>query len=249
MAKNRSLIKIIGTLDDLTFYKGKEGYVVRTKGGVSKKRILNDPAFARTRENGAEFGHSARMGKLLRRSAIGLIEDAKDGRMTSRLTQVMARVKNEDLTSVRGERNVATGLATAEGKQVLKGFNFNSNAPLDSVLLTDYSLDTGTGEIELVDFSPMQHIAVPQGTTHLSLRSGFLNLDFATEVKDLELSPVTNLVLNSPVTTVKLTPAGVPTGTGYELFFLKIAFFQEINGIQYPLNNGAFNALQLVEVL
>lgn len=249
MAKNRSLIKIIGTLDDLTFYKGKEGYIVRTKGGVSKNRIKTDPAFARTRENGAEFGHIAHSGKLLRRSVIGLIEDAKDGRLTSRLMQVMARVKNEDLTSNRGERNVATGLATANGKQYLKGFNFNSDAPLDSVLLTDYSLDTATGEIELVDFSPMQHIAVPQGTTHVSLRSGFLNLDFATEVKDLELSPIQNLAVNSPSATVTLTPAAVPAGTGNELFFLKVAFYQEMNGTQYPLNNGAFNALQLVEVL
>lgn len=249
MAKNASIIKIIGTLDDLTFYKGKEGYIVRTKGGVSKNRIKTDPAFARTRENGAEFGHIAHSGKLLRRSVIGLIEDAKDGRLTSRLMQVMARVKNEDLTSNRGERNVATGLATANGKQYLKGFDFNGDAPLDSVLLTDYSLDTANGEIELVDFSPMQHIAVPQGTTHVSLRSGFLNLDFATEVKALELSPIHNLGLNSAAATVTLTPAAVPAGTGNELFFLKVAFFQEMNGIQYPLNNGAFNALQLVEVL
>ncbi len=49
MAKLKSLIKIEGTLDDLTFYKGKEGFLVRSKGGVSKKRINNDPAFARTR--------------------------------------------------------------------------------------------------------------------------------------------------------------------------------------------------------
>lgn len=249
MAKNKSIIKIIGTLDDLTFYKGKEGYIVRTKGGVSKNRIKTDPAFARTRENGAEFKHIAHSGKLLRRSVIGLIEDAKDGRLTSRLMHVMARVKNEDLTSNRGERNVATGLATANGKQYLKGFDFNGEAPLDSVLLTDYSLDTATGEIELVDFSPMQHIAVPQGTTHVSLRSGFLNLDFATEAKALELSPIVNLALNSAAATVTLTPAAVPAGTGNELFFLKVAFFQEMNGTQYPLNNGAFNALQLVEVL
>ena len=249
MAKNKSIIKIIGTLDDLTFYKGKEGYIVRTKGGVSKNRIKNDPAFARTRENGAEFKHIAHSGKLLRRSVIGLIEDAKDGRLTSRLMHVMARVKNEDLTSNRGERNVATGLATANGKQYLKGFDFNGEAPLDSVLLTDYSLDTATGEIELVDFSPMQHIAVPQGTTHVSLRSGFLNLDFATEAKALELSPIVNLALNSAAATVTLTPAAVPAGTGNELFFLKVAFYQEMNGTQYPLNNGAFNALQLVELL
>jgi len=46
-----------------------------------------------------------------------------------------------------------------------------------------------------------------------------------------------------------LTPAAVPVGTGQAFYFLKVAFFQEINGTQYPLNNGAFNALQLIEVL
>jgi hypothetical protein len=249
MAKNKSIIKIIGTLDDLTFYKGKDGYIVRTKGGVSKSRIMNDPAFARTRENGTEFGHIAHMGKLLRRSTIGLIEDAKDVRLSSRLVEVMARVKNEDLVSNRGERNVATGLTTVAGKQHLRGFDFNINAPLESVLLTDYSLNTGTGVIELVDFSPMQHVAVPQGTTHLSLRCGFLNLDFDSGTKDLEVSPIINMGVDSAAATVTLTPAGVPTGTGNELFFLKVAFFQEVNGTQYPLHNGAFNALQLVEVL
>ncbi len=35
MAKLKSIIKIEGTLDDLTF-KGKEGYLVKTKGGVCK---------------------------------------------------------------------------------------------------------------------------------------------------------------------------------------------------------------------
>ena len=78
MAKLRSLIKVEGTLDDLTFYKGKEGYLVRTKGGVSANRIKSDPAFARTRENGSEFGHCATSGKILRRAVINLIADAKD---------------------------------------------------------------------------------------------------------------------------------------------------------------------------
>ena len=52
MAKQSSLIKIEGTLDDLTFYKSADGYVIRKKGGVSKDQTLNYPAFARTRENG-----------------------------------------------------------------------------------------------------------------------------------------------------------------------------------------------------
>ena len=59
MAKLKGIIKLEGTLDNLTFYKAKEGYLVKTKGGVSKERIQNDPAFERTRENGSEFGSSA----------------------------------------------------------------------------------------------------------------------------------------------------------------------------------------------
>jgi hypothetical protein len=48
MGKSAGIIKIEGTLDGLTFYKSKDGYMVRTKGGVSKKRIMTNPAFART---------------------------------------------------------------------------------------------------------------------------------------------------------------------------------------------------------
>ncbi|MEE4247754.1 MAG: hypothetical protein V2I33_20315, partial [Kangiellaceae bacterium] len=131
MAKLNSLIKIEGTLDGMTFYKGKDGYLVRTKGGVSKNRINNDPAFARTRENGTEFGHSASMSKLLRQSISGLLSDAKDSRVSSRLTQTMSRVKNQDLTSARGQRQVAIGLATPEGRAWLKGFDCNVDANLD----------------------------------------------------------------------------------------------------------------------
>ena len=65
MARQNGILKITGKLDDLSFYKSKDGFLVRTKGGVSKDRINNDPAFVRTRENGTEFAESAYAGKLL----------------------------------------------------------------------------------------------------------------------------------------------------------------------------------------
>ena len=66
MAKLNGLLKIEGTLENLTFYKTQDGHLVKTKSGVSADRIANDPNFQRTRENGAEFGSSASAGKLLR---------------------------------------------------------------------------------------------------------------------------------------------------------------------------------------
>lgn len=249
MAKSKSLLNIEGTLGELTFYKDEDGYKVRTKGGVSKKRIEKDPAFVRTRENMNEFAQNATSGKQLRLAAVDLMADAKDKRVTSRLTKVMSQVKNQDTTSLRGQRKVSIGLSTPAGRAALKGFEFNGRSTLSSVLLSDYNLDLVTGEVSITDFIPAQRLNPPQGATHVSLSTGFLNLDFETGDKALELSNEVNLSINLTATTVTLIPAAAPAGTGNQLYFLKIAFFQEMNAVQYPLNNGAFNALQLIDVL
>jgi len=249
MAKQSSFLKIEGTLDDITFYKSKDGYLVRKKGGVSKNRINSDPAFARTRENGKEFGHSASSGKTLRRSILTLLNQSKDARVVSRVTKVMSQIKNADLTSPRGERQVAIGLATPEGKAFLKRFDFNNNALLDTVLLTEHTLDTVTGEITIPNLVPGKELGVPQGATHVSFTAGFLNLDFSTGDKDLQLSPETNTAINFTSSTVTLTPAGIPAGSGNSIYLIHIGFFQEVNGVQYSLNNGAYNTLNLLEVL
>jgi hypothetical protein len=51
MAKLKGIIKIKGTIGDITFYKSQGGYMAREKGDVDSKRIATDPAFQRTREN------------------------------------------------------------------------------------------------------------------------------------------------------------------------------------------------------
>ncbi|WP_166963667.1 hypothetical protein [Yeosuana marina] len=249
MAKYKSLFNVEGTLGEVTFYKGENGYFIRSKGGVSKNRILKDPAFARTRENLSEFGSTATSGKQLRKAIHGILADAKDSRTSSRLTQVLSKVINEDLTSVRGQRNVAIGLATAQEKSLLKGFNFNKRANLNSVLKASYTLDTATGEVSISNFIPNQQLAIPESATHVSMSCAFLNLDLSSDMADLQVSPVTNLLLNSISSTINLTPQEPATGTGQSFYFLKVTFFQDINEIQYPLNNGAYNALQLIEIL
>jgi hypothetical protein len=45
-----------------------------------------------------------------------------------------------------------------------------------------------------------------------------------------------------------LTPSTVPTGTGVNIYVLLLAFFQEVNGFKYLLNNGAYNVLHILEV-
>ena len=249
MARVRSLFNVEGTIGEVTFYKDKDGYKIKGKSGVSKERIMSDPQFARTRENISEFASIAKSGKQLRKAINPVMKNAKDSRVTSRLTKVMNQVKNQDTTSVAGERNVAVGIQSAAGKNWLRGFNFNGGAPLDAVLNAYWNLDTATGEITIDNLIPSEEINIPEGATHVTLSGAFLNLDFATEAKDLQVTNEVNLPINSTATPVTLTPAAVPVGTGQAFYFLKVTFFREINGIQSPLNNGAFNALQLLEVL
>lgn len=249
MAKLKGILTLEGTLQEMTFYKTQDGHLVKAKSGVSAKRLATDPAFARTRENWAEFGNAASGGKVLRDAVRNMIAAAADNRVTSRLTQVMARIKNLDTTSARGERTVAIGIATPEGKVLLKNFNFNNKAILGAVLYKPYSVDTATGVISITDLVPINEIAAPAGSTHFSMKSAFVIVDFVAGTSDVSYSNVENLPIDGTSTSITLTPDVVPAGTGTKLFLLQIEFFQEINAIQYSLKNGAFNALSIVEVV
>ncbi len=249
MARLNGILKIEGTLQEMTFYKTQDGNLVKTKSGVSGDRIANDPAFARTRENGTEFGASATAGKLLRDTIRVMVATASDNRITSRLTQVMTQIKNLDTTSVRGERSVDIGIATTDGKALLKNFNFNDKAILGAIMYKPYTVTTATGVIDIANLVPMNDIAAPSGTTHVSIKGAFAIVDFDLGTSDVSYTNVENLPVDGTSTNVTLTPAAVPTGTGTKLYLLQIEFFQEVNAVQYPLNNGAYNALAIVEIV
>ncbi|MDX2190412.1 MAG: hypothetical protein SFY32_11160 [Bacteroidota bacterium] len=248
MARQNGILKIKGTIGGMTFYKSQDGDLVREKGGVSGDRIANDPAFVRTRENGAEFGAAGKAGKLLRDSLRPLMLNAADGRVTSRVTTLMTDIIKLDTTSVRGLRTPAVGLAGAPGKALLKGLNFNINSILGSVLFKPFTVNTTTGVITITGLVPINDIAFPAGATHMTITGGYGNINFATGVMAVNLTNAVNLAINATAGTVTLTPTAVPAGTGTKVYMLKVEFFQLLNGVQYSLKNGAYNALAIVEV-
>lgn len=249
MAKANGILKIEGTVEDLTFYKKDGKNFVRRKGGVSKERIETDPSYVRTRENNSEFSISAGAGKMLRLALGSLVFKAKDSKLSSRMLKTMSVIKNYDGTSARGKRQVYEGLDTPEGKLALVGFDFNINAPLNSVLFAAYDLNTANGVMKIIGFIPLEQIRYPQGATHVSFQNGVLGIDFETEVSELALSTIENLPIDLTPTTITLTPSSIPTTTGVTLFLLSISFYQEVNGVQYSLKNEEYNVLQILEVV
>ncbi len=249
MARQNGLIKIKGTLDNVSFYKTKDGDLARMKTSVDGKRIANDPAFVRTRENGAEFGSSAKAGKLTRDNLRPISMNATDGRVVARMTKIMTDIKNLDTTSVRGQRNVGVAMATAQAKALLKGFEFNNAAMLSSMLFKPWAVNTSTGVISITGLVPTLDIIFPEGATHVSFSGAYANINYATGVADVKLTNVQNLPISGTSSVITLTPTAVPTGTGAKLFLLKIEFFQLVNAVQYSLKNGAYNALKIIDVI
>ncbi len=248
MGKLTGIIKFEGSFDGLTFYKSVDGYLVKGKSGVSKKRIMSDSAFVRTRENIREFSMNAKSGKAIRQSIGPFLHRAKDSKLSSRMVKLLHTIKNLDNSSVRGERLVRLGLDSSEGKRLLKGFDFNVQSPLTSVLHTPYSVDVVTGILSIPDLNPLEQLGIPEGATHVSFSCAFVAVDFETGLYDSCYSPAVILELDNTISTIILTPEGVLTGTGTRMYLLLIEFFQEVNGVQYSLRNGAFNVLNVVEV-
>lgn len=248
MAKLKGILKIQGTLDDLTFYKSGNDYLVRTKGGVDGDRIANDPNFQRTRENGSEFGRSATAGKVLRTALRNLMTNAKDRLVTSRLTRVMTQIKNLDTTNVRGERSAGVGINQDAGKSYLKGFNFNINAILTSIFFAQYSLSTENGELTISNLNPINDVVAPRGATHMAIKAGWTNVNFETGVFDTKISNIETFPIDSTIQNLNLEYEEQPVGDGCGFHLLHIEFYQEVNGDLYALRNGSYNSLSILEI-
>ncbi|MFV8339326.1 hypothetical protein ACNQGL_08635 [Flavobacterium sp. LB3P21] len=248
MARQKGIIKLKGTIGDITFYKTQDGHLAREKGGIDASRIASDPAFQRTRENGSEFGRAGKAGKLLRTALRPLLINSADGRMVSRLTQAMVKVIQADLVSDRGLRNVIDGEA-----ELLFGFEFNIRGKLGTSLYAPFvaTIDRVAGEItvDIASFIPSNMIAAPSGTTHFKIISGGAEIDFEAETYVVATSETAILPWDATPTAVINQVNAVTAASTKPLFLaLGVEFYQQINGTMYPLKNGAFNPLSVAKV-
>jgi hypothetical protein len=248
MARQKGIIKLKGTIGDITFYKTKDGHLAREKGGVDASRIANDPAFQRTRENGSEFGRAGKAGKTLRTALRALLLNSADSRMVGRLTQSMVKVIQADLTNERGLRNVIDGEA-----ELLVGFEFNIGGKLGTTLFAPFigTIDRAEGEISvgLAAFIPANMIAAPSGTTHFKIISAGAEIDFEAEVFVTANSETAILPWDmTPTVAISHLNAVTPNSTKPLFLALGVEFYQEVNGKMYPLKNGSYNPLALVQV-
>jgi hypothetical protein len=248
MGKQKSFIRIEGGVGGVSFFKNSDGYQAREKGGVSKKRIEKDPKFARTRENMSEFSEAARSARLLRSAIKLLVDAAKDGTASRRLTKLMGKILRTDTNGLRGERKVSEG-----NMALLQDFEFNEQFRVREVLgqLITANIDRATGTLsaEIASFVPKQILAAPEGTSHIKLVTGGAAVDFASGAYVSEGQESAMLPWNlAPTGVINLVSQVTPGSTHVLFVVVGVQFFQEINGIMYELGAPTSNGLAIIKM-
>jgi hypothetical protein len=247
MAKQKGIIKLIGKIGDRVYYYDRiRGYLVRKVTSVDAERIRTDPAFARVRENNAEFGHCAWMVKLLRAAFKPLFAGIADTRMTARLTKAAIAMMRSDMTSGAGMRKPENGDA-----RIMRGFEFNKHASVETILHASYQAGFDPKErkctITITPPDRKKMVKAPKGATHFRLIAGMAAIDFKTgnyildtvRSEEMAVRPDTD----APVTLT--SPLAPVAGEG--LFItLGIEFLQRVNGVYGPLQSNEHNAMTLV---
>lgn len=160
----------------------------------------------------------------------------------------MIKVIQADLTNERGLRNVIDGEA-----ELLVGFEFNIGGKLGTTLFVPFvgGIDRVSGAItvDLDSFIPANMIAAPGGTTHFKIISAGAEIDFEAEVFVTATSE-TGILPWDMVPTAAITHSNAVTAGSTKPLFLALGveFYQEVNGRMYPLKNGSYNPLALVQV-
>lgn len=248
MAKYSGLFPIEGTIGDLCFYKTKHGYIVRRKSSIDKKRIRTDPAYARVRKNGADFGTAARAGKLIRSAFRPLIQCASDPGLTGRLTSTLLRVIQADQDNPHGERTVQKG-----DQQLLEGFEFNQYSHLANRIRMGFTVSIDRTKCEMTistpPFLPAEVISAPRGATHFRLFAGGAAIDFKSSMVEVAKPEGVILPINKKrIRSLQLVQKVKRLSSGTLVLVFGIEFLQMAKGKTISLMEEGFNSVAVAKV-
>lgn len=212
------------------------------------KRVATAPNFERTRENMAEFERAGRSGKLLTDAFRAVVSDASDSRQSARMHKAMSKVIKSDKLNDRGQRKVSEG-----NLQLLRGFEFNLDAQLTTVFFPPYTATidrvTGTLKVDIPAFVPRKMLKAPSGTTHFSVVCGAAEINFDVGTQKGANTSTAELAFGRERTEpISLSNVLTPNSTEALFLVLGVAFHQLLNDKYYPLNNGAYNAVAVIQV-
>jgi hypothetical protein len=237
MGELKSILKIEGTFDGLSFYQLKNKIVVRKAGGFMGDKIKTAANYVRVRENSSEFAENARAGKYFRQSIISYLRLLRQTTLHSRVVSLFQALTKLDTVNPRGQRLMAQGLQDAQAAALLQAFEFDETTPFSKHFPFETAVDWDHGTLTVADFT-LKALKKPKAATHLSMQFIVSGLDFVaqdsfvvtkSEVLSLDL---TDTALNGPLVLTSNIPTA-PTTLG----LLFIQFTQKVNAKEYVLKS------------
>ncbi|GEM_PF-1900367 len=250
MATQLGLIKLKGSIGDLTFYESNGMQLVRRKAGPTKQDLENNPRYQRTKENAREFGRIVTTSKCLRLLLLEVFSECADKKVFGRLVSRMSMVIKSDTHRRRGERAVtAQGLMLLTGLECNQAFKFNEQVLIPINIL--YDIKTGQGVIEQPSFIPIQRFRRFGSSTHAQLI--FTIIEFGAvplEKKESMIfrSAYFSLGSSQKIDRSEILIDQIPQAGNALIVLIGISYFEEIAGAYFPLDKGRYNAMVIAQV-
>lgn len=238
MARQKGSILIEGTIGGIIYYKTKDGYFARSKGGIAKERIANDPNFAKTRETGSEFGYASRVGRLLREGVRVGCPGAEVTGTHYRLSAQLMNLVQQDTRNGRGQRRLQADIFP-----MLRDFSWNEAVNLDALKSSiEWQIAPATGQVRgtSANFIPSRDLQLPEGATHASISLVTVRIDDVEGVQVNNSSRTGKLRLDSTMPAPVLLRCNWPESEGKLLVIgIGISAFREENGVMKPLKEAS----------
>lgn len=243
MGKLEGIIRFTGSFDGLSFYKLRGKIVVRKTGGFKGAAIKTQANYVRTRENASQFGYCSRVGKALRMALFPFVRKIRTPYLHNRVVTLLGQIVKFDGVSLRGSKTLLLGLASDEGRALLKGFDFNKELSLKKIFPVAFTVSLAEGKFVVPVFS-MKQVSFPAGATHIGLQFMLLRFDFESLDYRLQTSEVVYLAkADGKASSELVAPTVAGNGSLLGLFF--VSFYQEINGELYVLEGCGLSVVDV----
>ena len=180
------------------------------KGGANRDLILNNPAFARTRENMSEFAGCGLAVKAIRRGFINLLPDQTDSHFTGRLMSMVKEVNRRDFEGLRGKRAILFSVS----RTTLCTIVFNVLQNIADVIQNYFVCTHPITRIEAtltVTALVIKPVNVPKGATHFRVQNHLSIIsDYNYSEGNRRYEPVSLMNGQSAFKYSEYTPVGTP---------------------------------------
>ncbi len=255
MAYQTGNIKYRGSFKSIRQWKNAHDTKIYAgeKGGANRNLILNNPAFARTRENMNEFEGCGVIVKAIRIGLQNLISEHTDTRFTGRLVSLVKKINLRDEEGTRGRRAIRFSL----NMPILKTLTLHEKKKIDYQLRksikTSHPQSRAEATITVNGLNP-NPLLIPNSAefyrvlNHLSIIS-----DYVYDETEKDYKPLNPMDKVSAFAYSDYTPVNTPLNAAVKVVLPGVTMLTETAtvlqcvGIEYYIKSGADKYLPFKE--